>query len=208
MLLKIHPDTPSPRQIGIVVDTLKKGGIIIYPTDTVYGLGCDIYHHKAIEKIARIKNLDLEKAHFSFICYDLSHLSDFTKQIDSVIFKLLKKNLPGPFTFILPANSNVPRIFKTSKKTVGIRIPQNNIAREIVKELGHPILTTSVIANDDIIEYITDPELLQEAFGQMVDVVIDGGPGNNIPSTIVDCSSNEVKIIRQGLGCLSSNSGW
>jgi len=202
MLLKIHPETPSPRQISNVVDTLKKGGVIIYPTDTVYGLGCDIYNPKAIEKIARIKNLDLEKSHFSFICYDLSHLSDFTKQIDSVVFKLLKKNLPGPFTFILPANNNVPKIFKTRKKTVGIRIPNNNIAREIVKELGHPILTTSVISNDDILEYITDPELLQEAFGQLVDIVIDGGAGTNIPSTIVDCTTADVKIIRQGLGVL------
>jgi tRNA threonylcarbamoyl adenosine modification protein (Sua5/YciO/YrdC/YwlC family) len=202
MLLKIHPETPSPRQISIAVETLKKGGIIIYPTDTVYGIGCDIYHPKAIEKIARIKNLDLEKAHFSFICYDLSHLSDFTKQVDSVVFKLLKKNLPGPFTFILPANNNVPKIFKTRKKTVGIRIPDNNIAREIVKELGHPILTTSVISSDDIIEYITDPELLQDSFGQLVDIVIDGGAGSNIPSTIVDCTTGEAKIIRQGLGIL------
>jgi len=200
MLLKIHPENPNQREIGIIVDILKKGGIIIYPTDTVYGYGCDIHNLKAIEKIARIKNLDPAKSHFSFICYDLSHLSDFTKQIDSSVYKILRKNLPGPFTFILQANNNVPRIFKSKKKTVGIRIPDNNIAREIVKELGNPILTTSVITNDDIIEYITDPELLHENFGHLVDAVIDGGAGKNIPSTIVDCTSNELEIIRQGVG--------
>jgi len=202
MLLKIHPETPSPRQISLVVDTLSRGGIIIYPTDTVYGIGCDIFHPKAIERIARIKNLDMEKSHFSFICYDLSHLSDFTKQIDSNVFKLLKRNLPGPFTFILQANNKVPNTFTTKKKTVGIRVPDNNIARDIVRELGHPILTTSVVTTDDIVEYFTDPGLLNETYGKLVDIVIDGGHGNNVPSTIVDCTKGEPEIIRQGLGIL------
>lgn len=198
MLIKIHPENPSLRQINIIVDILKKGGVIIYPTDTVYGYGCDIHNPKAIERIARIKNLDPLKSNFSFICHNLEHLSDYTKQIDSPIFKLLKKNLPGPFTFILPANNNVPKLFKNKKKTVGIRIPDNNIARTIVSELGNPILTTSVINNDDVIEYITDPELLHEMFGDLVDAVIDGGHGSNVASAIVDCTNNEPEVIREG----------
>lgn len=199
MLIKIHPENPSPRQINTIVEILKKGGIIIYPTDTVYGYGCDIHNPKAIERIARIKNLDPVKSNFSFICHSLEHLSDYTKQIDSPIFKLLKKNLPGPFTFILPANNNVPKLFKNKKKTVGIRIPDNNIARSIVEELGNPIVTTSVINNDDVIEYITDPELLHEMFGDLVDAVIDGGHGSNVASAIVDCTSSEPEVIREGV---------
>lgn len=199
MLLPIHPDNPSPRQILKVVETLRSGGIVIYPTDTVYGLGCDIFNQKGIERIAQIKHLDIEKAHFSFICYDLSNISEYTRQIDNHIFKIMKKNLPGPFTFILHANNNVPRILKSKKKTVGIRIPDNNIVREIVKELGNPIITTSVIASDEIIEYSTDPSLIHEEYQAIVDLVIDGGYGNNIASSIIDCTSGEVEVIREGM---------
>lgn len=202
MLLNIHPDTPNQREVKKVVEVLKSGGIIICPTDTIYGLACDIYNPKAVEQIARIKGVNLEKAHFSFICYDLSHLSDFTKQVDNHIFKLMKKHLPGPFTFILDANSNVPKLFKSKKKTVGIRIPDNNIAREIVKELGHPIMSTSVHDDDELIEYTTDPELIYERYRDIVDIVINGGFGNNVPSTVVDCTNDDIKIIRQGLGQL------
>lgn len=183
-----------------VVKILNEGGIIIYPTDTVYGLGCDIYNHKAVEKIARIKNRNLTKANFSFICSDLSHISDYTRQINNVTFKLMKKNLPGPFTFILPANNNVPKLFKNKKKTVGIRIPDNNIPLDIVRFLGHPILTTSIYDEDDVIEYTTDPELIYEKYDNVVDIVIDGGYGDNIPSTVVDCTNDEIEIVRQGKG--------
>lgn len=200
MLLRIHPDNPSPRQISQVVEILREGGVIIYPTDTVYGLGCDIFNTKAVERVARIKNVKLEKANFSFICYDLSHISDFTRQISNPIFKLMKSNLPGPFTFILDANSNVPKLFRNKKKTVGIRVPDNNIPLEIVKELGNPIVTTSIHDIDRIIDYTTDPELIHENMGDLVDLVIDGGYGNNIPSTIVDCTTEEPWIVREGLG--------
>ncbi len=200
MLLKIYPDNPDQRKIITVVDVLKQGGIIIFPTDTVYGLGCDIYNHKAVEKIARIKGINLAKANFSFICYDLSHLSDFTKQIDNNIYKLMNKNLPGAFTFILPANNKVPKIFKSKKKTVGIRIPDNNIAREIVNQLGNPIMTTSIYDEDEIIEYTTDPELIYEKYKNLVALVIDGGYGNNEASTVVDCTGEEIEVIRQGVG--------
>ncbi len=198
MLVRIHEDNPSQRKIQLVVDTLKKGGIIIYPTDTVYGLGCDITQPKAIERIARIKGVDAAKANFSFICEDLSHLSDYTGPINNEIFKLMKRNLPGPFTFILNASSKVPKLLKTKRKTVGIRVPDNNIAREIVHELGNPILSTSVYDKDEIIEYTTDPELIEERYGDLVDLVVDGGYGNNIASAIVDCSGDEIKIIREG----------
>ncbi len=200
MLLKIHPDTPDPRRIHGVVETLRNGGIIIYPTDTVYALGCDIFQHKALEEIARIKKIDPNKAHFSFVCHDLSHLSDYTKPLDNNIFKMLKRNLPGPFTFILEANNDVPKRFRKNKKTVGIRVPANNIAREIVRQLGHPILSTSLISGDDILEYYTDPELIHEKYAKLVDLVIDGGVGGIEPSTIIDCSRNEWEIIREGLG--------
>ena len=200
MLLKIYPDNPEQRKIITVVDVLKQGGIIIFPTDTVYGLGCDIYNHKAVEKIARIKGINLAKANFSFICYGLSHLSDFTKQIDNNIYKLMNKNLPGAFTFILPANNKVPKIFKSKKKTAGIRVPDNNIAREIVNQLGNPIMTTSIYDEDEIIEYTTDPELIYEKYKNLVDIVIDGGYGNNEASTVVDCTGEEIEVIRQGVG--------
>lgn len=200
MLLKIHPANPSARYIQKVVDILNNGGLVIYPTDTVYGLGCDIFNAKAVERVARIKGMRIKDANFSFICHDFSHLSDYTRPIGSSSFKLIKKNLPGPFTFILPASNNIPKLFKNKKKTVGIRIPQNNIILEIVKQFGHPILTTSIHDEDEILEYTTDPELIHEKFQQQVDVVIDGGFGNNIPSTVIDCTDTEPVIIRQGLG--------
>ncbi len=200
MLLRIHPDTPDPRRIHGVVEILRQGGIIIYPTDTVYAIGCDIFHQKAIERIARIKKIDPNKAHFSFVCYDLSHLSDYTKPLDNNIFKMLKRNLPGPFTFILEANNEVPKRFRKNKKTVGIRVPENNIAREIVRQLGHPILSTSLIAEDDVLEYYTDPELIHEKYIKLVDLVIDGGMGGIEPSTVIDCSRDEWEVIREGLG--------
>lgn len=200
MLVKLYPDNPNPKRVYKIVEVLKKDGLIIYPTDTVYGMGCDIYNQKAVDKVARIKGLKLEKAHFSFICYDLSHISDFTKQLDNNVFKLIKKNLPGPFTFIVPANNNVPRIFRNKKKTVGIRVPSNPIILEIVRILGNPILSTSIHDDDAILDYITDPEVIHQQYGSVVDVVIDGGFGNNQPSTIVDCTEYEPVITRQGLG--------
>lgn len=199
-LFKLYNENPNERTVKQIVEILRSGGVIIYPTDTVYGLGCDIFNQKAVERIARIKGVKLEKANFSFICYDLSHLSDFTKSVDNQTYKLMRRHLPGPFTFILNANSNVPKLFKSKKKTVGIRIPDNNICREIVRELGNPILTTSVKNVDDILEYTTDPELLKEEFDDLVDAVIDGGYGNNVPSTIVDCSQGDIEIVRQGIG--------
>lgn len=202
MLLKIHPANPSARAVQKVVDILREGGLVIYPTDTVYGLGCDIFNTKAVEKVARIKGVKLKDADFSFICHDFSHLAYYTRPIKSSSFKLLRKNLPGPFTFILPASNNVPRLFKNKKKTVGIRIPDNHIILEIVKNFGQPILTTSVHDEDQVLEYTTDPELIHEKFKLTVDVVIDGGYGRNIPSTVVDCTDDEPLIIRQGLGNL------
>ena len=205
MLLKIYPENPNIKEILKVVEVLKRGGVIIYPTDTVYGFGCDIYQAKAVEQIARIKGINKKKANFSFICHSLSHLSDFTKNIDNPIFKLMKKNLPGAFTFILHANSKVPRLFKSNKKTVGIRVPDNNIAREIVNVLGNPIMSSSVHDDDEIIEYTTDPELIYEKYKNDVDLVIDGGYGNNEASTIVNCIHDEIEIIRQGKGILDIN---
>ncbi|MGE5426655.1 MAG: L-threonylcarbamoyladenylate synthase [Methylococcaceae bacterium] len=200
MLIKIYPQNPNEKDIRLVVDILQKGGIIIYPTDTVYGLGCDITNFKAVERIARFKNISVEKSNFSFICSDLSHLSDFSKPVSNQLFKLLKRYLPGPFTFILHANSNVPKYFKGKKKTVGIRIPDNSIIREIVKVLGNPILSTSIHDEDEIIEYSTDPELIHEKFKEITDLVIDGGYGDNVPSTIVDCTADVPVIVRQGKG--------
>ncbi|MFA6127764.1 MAG: L-threonylcarbamoyladenylate synthase [Bacteroidales bacterium] len=202
MLRKIYPENPNPKEIDRVVEILKDGGVIIYPTDTVYGLGCDITKSKAIERVAQIKGMRPDKTNFSFIVYDLSHLADFTKPIDNQIYKLMKRNLPGPFTFILEANNNVPKILKSKKKTVGIRIPDNPIILEIIRVLGNPILTTSVHSGDVILDYTTDPELIHEDMGDQVDLVIDGGFGNNIPSTIVDCTGPEITIIRQGMGTL------
>ena len=202
MLLRLYNENPNPRDIRNIVDILREGGIIIYPTDTVYGLGCDITNSKAVEKVARFKGIKIEKANFSFICSDLSHLSDFTKPIPNSVFKLMKKNLPGPFTFILEANNNVPKYFKGKKKTVGIRIPDNNIIREIVYELGNPILSTSIHDEDEILEYTTDPELIYEKYQDIADIVIDGGYGELTPSTVVDCTGVVAEIVRQGKGIL------
>ena len=202
MLIKIYPENPNEKAIEQVVDVLRKGGIVIYPTDTVYGLGCDITNHKAIEAICRIRKIKPEKANFSFICYDLSHISDYIKPINNETFRVLKKALPGPFTFIFKASSNVPKLLSSNKKTVGIRVPDNNIARAIVKMLGNPILSTSIHDDDDIIEYSTDPELIYEKYETQVDVVIDGGYGGNEPSTVVDCTTGDFDIIREGKGDL------
>ncbi len=202
MLLNIHPDNPSPQRIAAVVECLKKGGVIIYPTDTVYGLGCDIYNRKAVERICKIKGIKPKNANFSFICSDLSNLSEFTKSVDTPTYKLMKQSLPGAFTFILNANNKVPKLFKSNKKTVGIRIPDNNLARQIVRELGNPILSTSVYDDDEIIEYTTDPELIHDKYKNIVDIVINGGYGSNEASTILDCTNHEPKIIRHGKGVL------
>lgn len=202
MLLRINPDKPNYDEIAQVVTCLRNGGVVIYPTDTVYGIGCDINKQRAVERVCKIKGIDPEKANFSFICSDLSHLSDFTKPISTSTYKVIKKALPGPFTFILEANNNVPKLFKSKKKTVGIRIPHNNIILEIVKQLGNPIMSTSVHDDDEIIEYTTDPELIYQKYKDIVDIVIAGGYGNNEASTIVDCSEGEFEILRQGLGVL------
>jgi tRNA threonylcarbamoyl adenosine modification protein (Sua5/YciO/YrdC/YwlC family) len=202
MLIKLYPGNPNSREIRKIADTLRSGGIIIYPTDTVYGIGCDINNQKAVERIAKLKGIKPEKAQFSFICHDLSHISDYTRPLDNTIFKLMKRNLPGPFTFILEANNNVPKLFKSKKKTVGIRVPANDIARDIVKELGNPILSTSIKDEDDVIEYTTDPELINEKYSDLVDIIIDAGYGNNEASTVVDCTGDEPEIIREGIGIL------
>jgi len=200
-LIKIYEENPSPRLIKRVVECLKKDGLIIYPTDTVYGLGCDITNTKALEKIARIKGIKLEKANFSFVCEDLSNLSDYVKQIDNSTFKILKRALPGPYTFILPGSNQLPNAFK-KRKTVGIRVPDNSIALEIVKQLGNPIVSTSIYDEDEIIEYTTDPELIYEKWNKLVDIVIDGGYGGNEPSTVIDLSDREPIIVREGKGSL------
>ena len=202
MLIRIYPENPNPKAVEQVVDCLRHGGIVIFPTDTIFGLGCAIDNHAAVEKIIRFKGINTKKAHLSFICYDLSHISDYIKPISNATFKLMKKNLPGAFTFVLNANNNIPKLFKNNKKTVGIRVPDNSIIREIVKELGSPILSTSVKDDDEILEYSTDPELIHEKFAQIADLVIDGGYGDNEPSTIVDCTGETVDIIRQGKGIL------
>jgi tRNA threonylcarbamoyl adenosine modification protein (Sua5/YciO/YrdC/YwlC family) len=201
MLVKLFNDNPNQREVLKIVEVLRNGGLIIYPTDTIYGLGCDITNTKAVEKVARIKGVKADKNNFSFICSDLSHLADYTKPIPNPVFKLMKKNLPGAFTFILEANNNLPKYFK-GKKTVGIRVPDNNIIREIIRELGNPILSTSIKDDDEILEYTTDPELIYEKYGEIADVVIDGGYGEIVPSTIVDCTGDEIVIVREGKGIL------
>ncbi len=202
MLLRIHPENPNKREIKQVIECLKDGGIIIYPSDTVYGIGCDIFNKKSVERIAKIKGRNLKKNNFSFICSNLSHISHYTKQIDNTVYKLMKRNLPGPFTFILNANNSIPKLFKTNKKTVGIRIPNHNIPLDIVSQLGNPILTTSVKDDDKLLEHSTDPELIHEKLEHLVDIVIDGGYTGNIPSTVVDCTKSEFEILRQGKGNL------
>jgi len=200
MHIRLYNENPNPRKVREVCEVLNEGGIIIYPTDTVYGIGCDIFKPKAVERIAQIKGIKPDKANFSFIVPDFSRLSDYTRPLDNRIFKLMKSYLPGPFTFILPANNRVPKILKNRKKTVGIRIPDNNIILEIAKELGHPILTTSIHDSDQIIDYTTDPEVIYENFKDRIDLMVDGGYGGNKPSTIVDCTGDEPRILRQGLG--------
>lgn len=200
MMIKLYNENPNPRQVREIVEVLRDGGVIIYPTDTVYGLGCDIYNTSAIEKIAWLKGLKVDKANFSFIVSDLSHLSKYTRFVTNDIFKLMKSLLPGPYTFILHANSSVPKILKTKKKTVGIRIPDNNIILDIVRELGNPILTTSIHDSDDIIDYTTDPEIIHDNFKERVDLVIDGGFGGNIPSTVIDCTGEIPQVTREGAG--------
>ena len=199
--IKIYDENPNPKEINKVVKILKSGGLVIYPTDTVYGLGCDVMNVKALERIAQIKGIKLDKARLSFICNDLSHLSDYVKQIDTPTFKLLKRALPGPYTFLLPGSNSLPKVFK-KKKTVGIRIPDNNIIRTLVSELGNPIISTSIRDDDDILEYTTDPELIFEKWQNLVDAVIDGGYGGNEASTIIDLTTPEPEIVREGKGNL------
>jgi tRNA threonylcarbamoyl adenosine modification protein (Sua5/YciO/YrdC/YwlC family) len=198
MLIHVHPDNPQPRQVKTIVDNLRNGGVIIYPTDTIYGLGCDIYQHKAIERICRIKKINPQKAQLSFVCYDLSHLSDFAKQLSTPVYRLLKEYLPGPYTFILPASKLVPKILQSKKDTIGLRIPDNNIARTIVKELGRPILSASLPG--EMVEDYTDPKIMNENFSHEADIVVDGGVGGSEPSTIIDCTGDTPLLIRQGLG--------
>ena len=198
MLLHVHPENPQPRQIKTIVDCLQSGGIIIYPTDTIYGLGCDIFQHKAIERICRIKNVDPQKAQLSFICNDLSDLSTYTKSISTPLYRTLKQYLPGPYTFILPASREVPKILKSKKDTIGLRVPDNEIARTIIRELGRPILSASLPG--EMVEEYTDPEYMHDNFKKLVDLVVDGGIGGMVPSTIVDCTEDEPVIVRQGLG--------
>lgn len=198
MLLQIHPDNPNPRHIKTVIECLLDGGVIIYPTDTIYGLGCDIFQHKAIERIARIKQIDPAKAQLSFVCYDLSDLSKYTKSISTPLYRLLKNYLPGPYTFILPASKEVPKILHSKKSTIGLRVPDNRIAQTIVKELNHPILSASLPG--EMVEEYTDPEIIYANFQNLVDIVVDGGIGGMIPSTIVDCTGDVYEVTRQGAG--------
>ena len=211
MLLRLHPDNPQPRNIKTIVECLLDGGVIVYPTDTIYGLGCDIFQHKAIERICQIKNVNPAKARLSFICYDLSDLSQYTKSISTPLYRMLRNYLPGPYTFILPASKQVPRILKSKKDTIGLRVPDNKIALELVKELGHPILSSSLpgVFNDGSsakapqalpVEEYTDPEDIHDKFEHLVDIVVDGGIGGIVPSTVVDCTGEEPEVIRLGLG--------
>jgi len=198
MLLHLHPDNPQPRNIKTIVECLLDGGVIVYPTDTIYGLGCDIFQHKAIERICLIKHVDPAKAQLSFICYDLSDLSNYTKSISTPLYRMLKTYLPGPYTFILPASKQVPRILKSRKDTIGLRVPDNVIARSLIKEVGHPILSSSLPG--EMVEEYTDPEMIHDKFGHVVDIVVDGGIGGIIPSTIVDCTGDQPQVLRRGLG--------
>lgn len=198
--IKLYEENTNPKDLKLVTECFKDGGVVIYPTDTVYALGCDIESRSGIERVARIKNVKPEKADFSFVFYDLSHISEYTRQFDSQVFKILKRNLPGPFTFILEANNSIPRLFRNKKRTLGIRVPDNNICRSIVDQLERPIISTSIHDEDEVIEYTTDPELIFEKYENLVDLVVDGGYGNNEASTVVDLSQGEVEIIRQGIG--------
>ncbi|MFO0321107.1 MAG: L-threonylcarbamoyladenylate synthase [Bacteroidota bacterium] len=204
MLLRLNYNHPHQKDIQLIIDCLKNDGLIIYPTDTVYSIGCDITKPKAIEKLCRLKNIKPEKANFSFVCSDLSHLSNYTKPISNSLFRIMKKALPGPYTFILEANGNVPKLLKQNKKTVGIRVPDNVICHTIIKALGNPIITSSLHnVNDDILDYYTDPEVIHNQYNKLVDIVIDGGFGNLYASTVLDCSEGEIIVIREGLGSLN-----
>lgn len=198
LLLELHPENPNPRNLRTVVDCLSSGGVIIYPTDTIYGFGCDIFQPKAIEKICRLKHIDPQKAQLSFVCYDLSDLAKYTKAISTPLYRMLKSYLPGPFTFILPASKEVPKILQTKRHTIGLRVPDNIIARSIVRELGHPILSASLPG--DMVEEYTDPEIIADKFEKQVDIVVNGGIGGMVPSTIVDCTSESYEVIREGAG--------
>jgi tRNA threonylcarbamoyl adenosine modification protein (Sua5/YciO/YrdC/YwlC family) len=200
VLLRIHPDNPDERNLRTVVECLQDGGIVVYPTDTIYGIGCDIFKTRSVEKIYKLKGVDSNKANFSLVCCDLSQISYFTRHIETPVYKAMKKALPGPFTFILEAGREVPKLFLSRKKTVGIRVPDNYICREIVRMLGHPIVSTSVHDSDEVLEYTTDPELIHERYGNRVDLVIDGGFGGNVPSTVIDCSNGDMTLIRAGKG--------
>lgn len=200
--IRLYEENPDPRRVRQIVEILRNGGVIIYPTDTVYGLGCDITNQKAVEKICKIKGINPKKHNFSFVCADLSNISHYTRVITKPVFKMMKKALPGPFTFILEASSQVPKILHSNKKTVGIRVPNHGVPRAIVEELGQPILSTSIYDEDEIVEYSTDPELIFEKYQNLVDVVIDGGYGSNVPSTILDCTGEGVVVVREGLGQL------
>lgn len=202
MLIRIYEDNPNEKSIAQVVDILRKGGVVIYPTDTVYGLGCDINNQKAIEQVCAIRGIKPEKANLSFVCYDLTDISQYTKPFDTATFRVLKKALPGPFTFIFNASNQVPKLLSSKKKTVGIRVPDNRIAREIVRQLGNPIVSASIHDDDEILEYSTDPELIHEKYGEIVDAVIDGGYGDHVASTVVDLTSGDFEVIREGKGDL------
>lgn len=199
MFVKLFEDNPNEREVLKIVEVLKSGGVIVYPTDTIYAIGCDINSVKAVQRVCQLKGVKPEKANFSMICRDLSNIAAYTK-VSNEVFKVMKRNLPGPFTFILPATSKLPHVMMNRRKTIGIRIPDNYIVMAIVEELGNPILTTSVKTGDDIVEYMTDPELINEAYGKSVDVVIDGGYGQNVASTVVDCTDGDIRIVRQGIG--------
>lgn len=200
--IRLYEENPDPKKVKQAVDILRNGGVVIYPTDTVYGMGCDITNQRAVEKICKIKGINPKKHNFSIICADLGNIAQYTRVITKPVFKMMKKGLPGPFTFILEASNVVPKILHSNKKTIGIRVPAHNIPRILVEELGHPILTTSIRDEDDVVEYSTDPELIFEKYQHLVDLVIDGGYGQNIASTILDCTGDEVEIVRQGLGQL------
>lgn len=199
-LIKLFPENPDQRKIDHVVEVLKNGGVIIYPTDTIYGIGCDLFNRQAVDRLCRIKEIKPKSLNLSFICYDMSHISEYVRGMDTPTFKILKRALPGPYTFILESSSKVPKILKVNKKTVGIRIPDHNIPRQIVQTLGNPIVTSSIKDDDKVIEYTTDPEHIFDEFKNLVDIVIDGGYGGNIPSTVIDCTTGEPEVIREGLG--------
>jgi tRNA threonylcarbamoyl adenosine modification protein (Sua5/YciO/YrdC/YwlC family) len=201
-LIRLYEENPDPKKVKQAVDILRDGGVVIYPTDTVYGMGCDITNQRAVEKICKIKGINPKKHNFSIICADLGNIAQYTRVITKPVFKMMKKGLPGPFTFILEASNVVPKILHSNKKTIGIRVPAHNIPRILVEELGHPILTTSIRDEDEVVEYSTDPDLIFEKYQHLVDLVIDGGYGQNVASTILDCTGDEVEIVRQGLGQL------